>query len=125
MVVIYGSKLSGKVDAVPGLGFVATKFAHIYYVPLIPSQGWLVISQSGNTWRGVRIPMSAKSVFMGWARAIAVLAGIGGIIGTVVAANHSGGDFMAPLLTALFAWGFFAFSKMYKGITKASYRRAC
>jgi hypothetical protein len=36
MIIVWGSRLYGKVDAVPGLFHVATRFGHIWYLPLIP-----------------------------------------------------------------------------------------
>ena len=37
MVFVFGSRLYGKVDEVPGIGHVATKFAHFDYMPLVPT----------------------------------------------------------------------------------------
>ena len=65
---IFGTRLFGKVDAVPGLGHVATKFFHINFLPLIPLEGWFVLGQEGNQWRGRAIPMSGKSVLTAWMR---------------------------------------------------------
>jgi hypothetical protein len=59
--IIFGTRLFGKVDQVPGVGYVATRFFHIDYLPLVPSQSWLVFQQTGKTWRGVKIPLSLKS----------------------------------------------------------------
>src|SRR5258706_1091047 len=69
--------------------------------------------------------MSAKSVFMGWGGAIAIVWGIGGLIATAVVASQPRPDLWTPLLLSVFAWGFFIFTKTYKGITRASYARAC
>src|SRR5947209_14981781 len=114
MIFIFGHRLFGKVDEVPGLGYVATKYFHVDFLPLIPTQGWFVIAQNGNQWRGVPIPLSAKSVFMGWARAISLLCGI--IAPIVTIATTSNGQLeLAPALLAAFAWGFFIFSKTYGG----------
>jgi len=38
MVIVWGSRLYGKVDVVPGFFHVATRFGHVYYLPLIPTQ---------------------------------------------------------------------------------------
>src|SRR3954447_12111794 len=85
MVVVFGSRLYGKVDNVKGLFHVATKFGHFDYFPLFPMGSWLVTEQAGGGWRGVPIPVSIKSVLMGWLRAVALLALIGGIAGMVIA----------------------------------------
>jgi len=126
--VIYGHRLFGKVDSVPGLGFVATKFFHIDYVPLVPTECWLVFQQSGKGWRGIRIPMSGKSVLTAWLRTGSVI-GIGmGTIGLIVAAssNHADpGEIAALLVFAVVAAGLFAFTKLHKSVAHASYARAC
>lgn len=123
MIFIFGNRLFGKVDEVPGLGHVATKYFHIDYLPLFPTESWFVLEQNGNQWRGVRIPLSAKSVLIGWGRAISLLCGV---IAPIVAIATSGNGRLevAPALLAAFAWGFFIFTKTYGGITKASYARA-
>jgi hypothetical protein len=90
MIVVFGHRLFGKVDAVPGLFHVATKFFYIDYLPLIPAGTWLVFSQNGKSWRGVPIPFSIKSMLVAWARAAVILGtGIFGIL-IVVAANSRG-----------------------------------
>jgi hypothetical protein len=68
MVVIYGTRLLGKVDHVPGLFYVATKFAHINFVPLFPTGSYLVIDD-GTGQKGLSIGWSLKSTLMGWLRA--------------------------------------------------------
>jgi hypothetical protein len=87
MAVVFGSRLYGKVDHVKGLFHVATKFGHLDYFPLFPMGSWVVTEQSGNGWRGVPIPVSIKSVFMGWLRGVAILMLIGGGIGMVASIN--------------------------------------
>lgn len=66
--IIFGTRLFGKVDAVPGMFHVATKFFHINFLPLIPTGSWLVVDQNGSSWRGVEIPVSMKSVAVAWIR---------------------------------------------------------
>src|SRR5690242_18939565 len=81
MIVIFGTRLFGKVDKIPGVFHVATQFAHINYVPLVPTKSWLVTSEQGKGWRGVPIPLSPKSIFIAWACCrLVVAAVIGGIM---------------------------------------------
>src|SRR5438067_10436975 len=68
MYIVWGSKLMGKVDVVPGLFHVATKFGHIYYIPLIPTASFVVMSQDGTGFRGVPIGLSFKSIMVAWLR---------------------------------------------------------
>jgi hypothetical protein len=67
---VYGSRLLGKVDVVPGMFFVATKCGHINFVPLIPMQSYIVLGQSGNKFNGIKIPLSWKSFGMAWLRCL-------------------------------------------------------
>ncbi len=126
--VIYGSRLYGKVDVVPGLGHVATKFFHIDYVPLVPTETWLVTQQSGKSWRGVKVGLSAKSVFVAWARAVALLVGVVtpviGVAAVVGPHPDATAAVVAGVVTAL-AWGIFAVTKTHKLFNRASYARAC
>jgi hypothetical protein len=73
MVIIWGTRLMGKVDAVPGKYFVATQFGHLYYLPLIPKGTYLVFSQNPNGFNGVLIPFSLKSYLLAWLRWAGVL----------------------------------------------------
>ncbi len=91
--VAFGTRFYGKVDHVPGLFHVATRFFHIQFFPLIPTGSYLVLeelkglarlkfgcggksellgdlgpSRTGD--RCVKIGWSAKSVSLGWLRAI-------------------------------------------------------
>ena len=126
--IIYGHRLYGKVDAVPGVGHVATKFIHIDYVPLVPTESWLVTAQSGKTWRGVKVPLSAKSVFVAWARAISLVVGVATAVLAVVQATGrraDAGEVAVMAVVAAATLGFFAFTKTHRLFKRASYARAC
>ena len=58
--IVYGTRLYGYCDEIEGVGHVATKFAHIWFLPLIPLSGFFVFD--GDDDRGVEIPMRGKSV---------------------------------------------------------------
>ncbi len=70
MFFIFGQRNFGKVDRVPGVFYVVTQFFHINFVPLIPLTTYLVLegSESGNGFKGVKIPMSFKSIVVAWGR---------------------------------------------------------
>ena len=72
MFITFGTRNFGSVDRVPGCGHVATRFFHIQFVPLIPTASLAV--PSGQPDVGLRIPMSLKSIVMGWFNAFLVLA---------------------------------------------------
>ena len=66
----------GRVDRVPGVACVVTMFVHFLFMPLIPYQS-LVVPGDGLGSRGaVRIPMSLKSVAVGYLRAALILAAV-------------------------------------------------
>ncbi len=76
MILIWGSGNYGKCDEVPGLCHTVTRFGHLYYIPLIPTGSFAVISEeSDGGFRGASIPMSGKSLLLGWGRA-ALLVGV-------------------------------------------------
>ncbi|MFP2898880.1 hypothetical protein [Corallococcus sp. 4LFB] len=122
--VIFGSRLYGKVDAIPGLGYVATKFGHINFVPLIPLEGWLVIAEEGNGWRGQAIGMSGKSVLVAWARLLFIVVGLGSLFfGFIAFSNHE--DDAIPMgLLGLACIGGLITSYKWKWVTHASPERA-
>ena len=78
MVFVHGSRLYGKVDQVPGLFYVATMFFHVQFIPVIPYQSLLMLDapKAAGQGRGIRIRLSAKSIFFTWLRTICLLAGI-------------------------------------------------
>jgi hypothetical protein len=128
MYFVFGHRLYGKVDAIPGIGHVATKFFHFDYVPLVPTESWLVTAQSGKTWRGVKIPLSAKSVFVGWGRATAILAAVTGAVIALVSALDRRPDpttIAAGVAIVAASIGFVVLTKKLSWFNRASYARAC
>ncbi|NNB90813.1 hypothetical protein HJC10_31675 [Corallococcus exiguus] len=123
--VIFGSRLYGKVDEIPGLGYVATKFGHINFVPLIPLEGWLVVAEEGNGWRGQAISMSGKSVLVAWARMLFIVAGlISLVVGLVAFGDHDQADAIVPGVLVLSCIGGLIASYKWKWVTHASPERA-
>jgi hypothetical protein len=60
--IVWGTRMMGKVDAVPGVGHVATKFFYLQYVPLIPVETYLVFREVGEQIHGVlSVPNSFSS----------------------------------------------------------------
>lgn len=127
MYIVWGSRLMGKCDTVPGLGHVETKFGHIYYLPLIPTQTFLVLSKSGKNFRGVPLSLSFKSILMAWSRAILLVAGLVFAIMTVMFAvdPKSGDNPIIPGIVAAFCWIAAAVLSYAKPFTHASFARAC
>lgn len=63
---IAGDSWYGRVDRVRGLFHVKTRFLHVWWVPVVPRESWLVDDASGK--QGRLIQMSWKSVFVAWTR---------------------------------------------------------
>jgi hypothetical protein len=89
MIIIYGHRAFGRVDAHGG-EHVQTSFAHIYYMPLFPTSSFWVTQDLGNAARGFTINWSGKSIVAAYLRswgpiaAIAAIAG-GGAVGVILA----------------------------------------
>jgi hypothetical protein len=127
MIYVWGSRLYGKVDHVKGLFHVATKFGHFDYFPLIPMGSWVIIEQTGSGWRGVRIPVSLKSIAVGLLRALSVPGMVAGAVLLMMAfdsRNPSVQD-LAPASAVLATSLFFLVGCRYvPGLGKATPRRA-
>jgi hypothetical protein len=81
--IVFGGRLFGKVDQVPGLFHVATQFFHVNFVPLVPTKSWLVLhgtekSGLGRTaWQGIELrSIRWGSVGMAWLRFGLVVASV-------------------------------------------------
>jgi hypothetical protein len=74
MMIFYGTDFYGKVDRVPGLLYVITRFSNVWYLPFVPIETYVIFDRPGDKGRrGVRIPMRWKSVFLGWLRGACAL----------------------------------------------------
>ncbi|MEZ6144949.1 MAG: hypothetical protein R3B91_05820 [Planctomycetaceae bacterium] len=126
MIIIWGSGLYGRTDEVPGLGHVATKFGHLWYIPLIPTGSHFVIEQTGDGWRGASVPLSGKSVLVGLLRAALVVGSIAGAVTTVVAFSgpNPAEGWEALIVTIALIVALIMTMRM-KFFTQASYTRAC
>jgi 4-amino-4-deoxy-L-arabinose transferase-like glycosyltransferase len=118
--IVWGTRLFGKVDEVPGLFHVATQFFHVWYVPLIPLGTHLVFEEGGEGWQGLPVRLSLKSVTVAWVRGFAAAGAI--VFGLIGLTEGSGWN---PTLTrALVCAALFALLKFYRGFRRASYERA-
>ena len=113
---VYGTKLYGEVDRVPGLFSVSTLFFHINYVPLFPTGTYVVIegSHSEESFNGKQIGLSLKSILAGyvrgWSAGVAIFAaGVAGLAGTAFFFGNQGaasalGAFSIALAVAAGFW---------------------
>lgn len=100
MIIMFGTRLYGKVDHVPGLFYVASHFAYLNYVPLFPTASYLIFegTESGDQFRGIPLGIHGKSVLYGYLRAVALLGGIALIVLGIIAMVESGAGFGAALI---------------------------
>ena len=135
MRIICGRRLFGRVDQVPGTCYVATRFFHLYYVPLIPLSSWIINQGAEKTFdfREQRIRLSVKSVVFGWLQAYFLLFGLlnavwGGFqiaMQSHAANNTIDGEIKLILgLACLSAWLLFAFRPLRAGHERANELRA-
>lgn len=125
MVVIWGSGMYGKTDEVPQMWHVATRFGHLYYLPLIPLGSFALLAGNPDDSFGVPIPLSGKSILIAWLRTVFVLGAI--VAGILAVAGFSKGDHAAgAALTFLtiVCVGLFIASKRVGWCQRASYERA-
>jgi uncharacterized membrane protein YdfJ with MMPL/SSD domain len=88
---VFGTKFFGKIQNVPGLFYVATRFFHVFFVPLIPLGTYLVFENSAKYEAGrdristlvKPIPFSIATVLIAWLRTVLILIVVGSTIGAV------------------------------------------
>jgi hypothetical protein len=130
MFIVSGTTNAGKVDQVLDLMHVVTQFWHLYYVPLIPTNSIVVLGQdSAGELQGVIIPISVKSMLVGWLRAGCVVAMIAAVvmIGLALEGPPKPGKelpWQVPVLMASLAAVVLFVSYRLQFITQASYERA-
>jgi len=71
--IVFGWRLYGFAYLVPGRFHVATNFFHLFGIPLIPIQSWIVTSETSLGWQGKAIGWSGRSIFLAWLRTGLVL----------------------------------------------------
>ncbi len=68
MVIVYGTRFYGKVQAC-GRSFIGTRFFHIWYLPLVPVGTQLVFESTGDgNYRSIKAPFSLQSMVAGYLR---------------------------------------------------------
>lgn len=125
MIIVLGSGLYGDVDAIPGIGNVATNFGHLYYLPLIPTGSHFILEQTSDGWRGVPIGWSMKSILMAWLRlGLGFLALISGVVAATELMDHKQGSGIGLSIACVAFIAMFIATKRMKFFTVASYERA-
>lgn len=95
--IVFGTRLFGKVDDVPGAFHVATRFFHVSFFPLIPMGSWIVLESSkesgfmSSSWSGVQLPsLSWSSIGMAWLRTLSIYGAVGLAIVALASADDGG-----------------------------------
>jgi hypothetical protein len=67
----FGHRNYGKVDVVPDLCYVATRFFHVNFVPLIPLESSIILAgtEKADNIQGIKTSLSLKSILVAWFRA--------------------------------------------------------
>jgi hypothetical protein len=95
---VFGTKFFGRIQSVPGLFYVATKFFHLFFFPLIPLGTYFVFENSAkHEVKGGRdristlvkpMPFNIKTVLIAWLRTALILMIIGSAV-QAVAFGHA------------------------------------
>jgi hypothetical protein len=125
MIIIMGVRMAGKVDAVPRVGHVATKFIHLYYVPLIPLGTFLVKTDAAGAESEQPLPMNGKSILVGWLRTVGwVVLLAGGVAAVLGVVHRDPGRVAVGLIGALVAGIFVLLLYRLRFVVHAGYERA-
>ena len=122
MFIVYGKRLFGVVDQVDKAFTIQTLFGHVWYLPLIPMESWLVLAGSTDKqWRGVKLgSLSWRSVLFAWARLGLLALSVAAVIAGLGSASDSRG-MVAPAAIAVSSIAALIWS--YRA-SRASYERA-
>ncbi len=123
MIVVWGTRLYGKVDKTPSGVHIATNFFYLQFIPLIPTKSVIVLRGD----RMVDAPFSFKSVLVAYTRTAGFVGGIFGSILAFTMISSASADLMPGimlLLASLFGLAFAIGSYFIPGIGVASASRA-
>lgn len=117
--IVYGTRMYGKVDAYRDT-YIATRFVHIWFLPLIPIGSHLVLGESedGDGFRGMPVGLSLRSMFAGYLRVWGVFGCIGSLIALIVAIKDavSGADTEGSIIDIVLAGFVFVVAVAMMGV---------
>ena len=108
MIVIYGTRNYGRIREHGG-EYAVTRFAHVYYMPLLPVRAVWMGQSSGGQPFAIASKMSLKSVAAGYARTWGIIGGAGLAI---AGASHSIGAAVVGCLGVAAGLGSFMWSRL-------------
>lgn len=125
MIIIWGSRLYGRADEVPGLFHVATRFGHLWFIPLIPMGSHLVLGRNAGRFVSVPLGLDPKSMLLAWGRTGSLFGGIAaGVAAMIQAGEPRPGPWWIPAIVSVLLLALSAALCFAKPFRYASYRRA-
>ncbi len=124
MIFIYGTRVYGRVDRVPGFFHVVTRFDHLWYLPLIPRGSFLIQENLGKEF-GLPLPLSFKSILMSWVRVAVFLLNIVAVCIAIAIWDLSSEQRAVAVTLVVGAVALFWLVSYSPWFIRASYRRAC
>ncbi len=71
--IVFGVRLFGKAEVVPGVFFIATRFFHVCFIPLLPMQSFVIVADGD----GAALPrLHWGSISMAWLRGLLALGAV-------------------------------------------------
>lgn len=123
--------LYGKVDEIPEVGHVATKFLAFLWFPVIPMGSFFVTQKRDDGWEGAKVGWSLKSILVGYLRTFSVFLMIGGGVMIIVGLvsmfggnSGAGGTLAASAIFLVPGVGLFYLLRVGR-LRLASHPRAC
>jgi hypothetical protein len=124
--IVWGTHNFGQTDYIPDVDvYVSTQFFHIWYIPLIPLQSYIVLAESGDDFHGVATGWNLKSIAIAWLRAALLVGGVLTIIGGCIAAGERPTAGIPIALAGALAVGAMIGSCYLPYTGYASYEAAC
>ena len=125
MVFIFGMRRFGLTDVVPGVFYIRTTFFHFDFVPLFPTESFLVLNTQHEQ-KFIKIPLNKKSICVAYLRSLSLIGTLLHFVIGIYQSHSQGNAFNAMgsfVLSALFCV-IAVYSWCSKGLKNASYERA-
>ena len=99
-----GDDYYGKVERLPGYFHVATRFLHVWWLPLVPRESYLIL-EDAEAKRGFQIPLCWKSVIKAYVFGYAIMFAILGFTVPLILYFEKGGFHQPHELNAMIVLG--------------------
>jgi hypothetical protein len=102
MIVVYGTRLFGRVHRCAETA-IATRFFHVWYVPLLPLSSHLILGEEEQTFSGFDIGFDPLSILAAYARSWGIVATIFLVIEAMTTSPLDGSQPLGAILGAALA----------------------